>query len=141
MLLQTGRLVALVPQIIPSEIEELITREPLVAHLATCSDSQPHVAPLWYRYTDGVVEILTTGQKLANIRKNPHVALSIQNDENGVPQWMVSLQGTARVIDDEEKTHEANRRLNRKYGIDEDSWTKNVLVRIDVRSTSYRTYS
>jgi nitroimidazol reductase NimA-like FMN-containing flavoprotein (pyridoxamine 5'-phosphate oxidase superfamily) len=114
MLLQVRRLVTLVTQIIPSEIEELITSEPLVAHLATCGDSQPHVAPLWYRYADGVIEILTTGQKLTNIRKNPRVALSIQNDEDGIPQWMVSLRGTARVIDDEEKTREANRYLNRK---------------------------
>jgi nitroimidazol reductase NimA-like FMN-containing flavoprotein (pyridoxamine 5'-phosphate oxidase superfamily) len=136
-----GRLVALVTQIIPSEIEELIASEPVVAHLATCSDNRPHVAPLWYRYTDGVIEILTTGQKLANIRENPRVALSIQNDEDGIPQWMVSLRGTATIIDDEEKRREANHHLNRKYGVDEDSWTKNVLVRVDVSSTAYRTYS
>jgi nitroimidazol reductase NimA-like FMN-containing flavoprotein (pyridoxamine 5'-phosphate oxidase superfamily) len=134
-------MVVLVTQISPSEIEELIADEPIVAHLATCSDNRPHVAPLWYRYTDGVIEILTTGQKLANIRENPRVALSIQNDEDGIPQWMVSLRGTATIIDDEEKRREANRHLNRKYGVDEDSWTENVLVRVNVSSAAYRTYS
>ncbi|QLG29767.1 pyridoxamine 5'-phosphate oxidase family protein (plasmid) [Halorarum halophilum] len=125
---------------LPAKAEELITGEPLVAHLGTCHDGKPHVAPLWYRYEDGVVEIMTTGRKLANVRENPRVALSIQQDEGGMPQWMVTLRGTATVVDDEERSREANRRLNRKYGVDEDSWSENTLVRIDVSSAAYRTY-
>lgn len=125
---------------LPAEVEELITDEPLVAHLGTCHDGKPHVAPLWYRYEDGVVEIMTTGRKLANIRENPRVALSIQQDEDGIPQWMVTLRGTATIVDDEERSLEANRRLNRKYGVDEDSWADNTLVRIDVSSATHRTY-
>lgn len=125
---------------LPAEAEELITGEPLVAHLGTCHGGKPHVAPLWYRYEDGVVEIMTTGRKLANVRENPRVALSIQQDEDGMPQWMVTLRGTATVVDDDERSREANRRLNRKYGVDEDSWSENTLVRIDVSSAAYRTY-
>lgn len=128
-------------QAISAEVEQRITDDSLVAHLATCHDDQPHVAPLWYRYTDGAVEILIAGQKLVNIRNNPRVALSIQKDENGIPLWMVSLRGTATVIDDEKETREANHRLNDKYGVDDDSWSENVLVRIDIGSVTYRTYS
>jgi nitroimidazol reductase NimA-like FMN-containing flavoprotein (pyridoxamine 5'-phosphate oxidase superfamily) len=125
---------------IAPEVERLLTSEPLMAHLATCSDDRPHVAPVWYHYDDGVVEVLTTGQKLQNIRENPRVALSIQKDEDGQAQWMVSLLGTATVVDDEEATREAEVRINSKYGADPDAWSGNVLVRIDVGSASSRTY-
>lgn len=125
---------------VPAEAEALLTSEPLVAHLATSTDDRPHVAPLWYRYDDGVVEIMTTGRKLANIRENPRVALSVQKDENGIPEWRVTLRGTATVVDDEAVSREQNRKLNRKYGIDEDSWEENTLVRIDVGSVNYETF-
>ena len=125
---------------IPAEVEEFLTGDPVVAHLATCRDGRPHVAPLWYRYEDGTLEVLTTGVKLANIRANPRVAVSIEQDEAGVPTWMVSLRGTATVIEDEAEIRAANRRINRKYGVEDDAWSENVLVRIDIGSVSYRTY-
>lgn len=125
---------------IPSEVEELLTGELVVAHLATCVDDRPHSAPLWYRYDDGIVEILTTGVKLANIRKNPHVSISMEHDHEGVPEWMVTLRGTATIVEDEDEIREANTRINRKYGVEDDAWSENVLVRIDVGSVAYRTY-
>ena len=127
-------------QVVPPEVEELLTGDPVVAHLATCSDGRPHSAPLWYRYEDGVVEILTTGRKLANVRENPRVALSMEKDEAGIPEWMVTLRGTATVVEDGDEIREANTRINRKYGVEDDAWSENVLVRIDVGSASYRTY-
>ena len=123
-----------------AEAEELIGDARLMAHLATCRDGRPHVAPVWYDYADGTLEIVTTGRKLANVRQNPRVALSIQDDEEGHPKWMVSIRGRATVVDDEEETRESNRRLNRKYGIEEDAWSGNTLVRIDVTSATHRTY-
>jgi nitroimidazol reductase NimA-like FMN-containing flavoprotein (pyridoxamine 5'-phosphate oxidase superfamily) len=125
---------------VPTEVEELLTGEPTVGHLATSTDGRPHVAPLWYRYEDGTVEIMTTGRKLANLRENPRVALSIQKDEDGIPEWRVTLQGTATVIDDEAVTRERNRKLNRKYGIEEDAWESNTLVRIDVGNANSETF-
>ena len=126
---------------VPPEAERLLTGEPVTAHLATCADGRPHVAPLWFHYADGVVELVTTGRKLANVRENPRVSLSIQKAEGGVPEWTVTLLGTATVVDDEVATREANRRINRRYGVPEDAWEdENTLVRIDVGSASYRTY-
>lgn len=123
-----------------AEAEELIGDARLMAHLATCRDGRPHVAPVWYDYADGTLEIVTTGRKLANVRANPRVAVSIQRDEDGYAQWMVTLFGTATVIEDEEATAAATRRINRKYGADETAWSENVLVRIDVGSASVKTY-
>ncbi|MFW5938705.1 MAG: pyridoxamine 5'-phosphate oxidase family protein [Halanaeroarchaeum sp.] len=125
---------------VPDEVEQLLTSEPLVATLGTCCDGRPHVAPLWYRYEGGVIEIVTAGRKLANIRENPRVALSVERSTNGRPEWTVSVRGTATVIEDEGAFRTANRRINRKYGADEDAWADNTLVRIDVGSASYHTY-
>ena len=125
---------------VPAEAEELLTSEPLMAHLATCSEGRPHVAPVWYDYDDGTVEVLTTGRKLANLRANPRAALSVQKDEHGDTQWMVTLRGTATVVEDETATREATRRINAKYGARADAYDENVLVRIKVGSATHRTY-
>jgi len=126
---------------IPAAVEERLVDAQVPAYLATCVDGEPHVAPLWYRYEDGTVEILTTGQKLANLRRNPNVSLAVEMDDEGMPDWEVTILGTARVIEDEDAAREANRKLNRKYGVDEDSWEgENTLVRIDVGSASWQTW-
>ncbi|MFC4447906.1 pyridoxamine 5'-phosphate oxidase family protein [Halorussus aquaticus] len=125
---------------VPPEAEELLTSEPLMAHFATCVDDRPHVAPVWYHYDDGVFEVLTTGRKLANVRENPRVAVSVQKDEGGQAQWMVTLRGTATVVEDDEETRKAAERINSKYGAAADEYPENVLVRVDVGSASYQTY-
>lgn len=125
---------------IPSEVEKLLTGDPVVAHLATSVNDRPHSAPLWYRYEDGVIEILTTGQKLANIRENPRVSLSMGHDVDGIPEWMVTVRGTATTVEDDDEIQAANTRINRKYGVEEDAWSENVLVRISIGSVAYRTY-
>lgn len=111
-----------------------------MAHLATSVDDRPHVAPVWYRYDDSVIELVTGGQKLANIRENPRVALSIQKDVDGQAQWMVSLLGTATVVVDDEAFRAANRRINEKYDANEDAYEENTLVRISIGTANYQTY-
>jgi nitroimidazol reductase NimA-like FMN-containing flavoprotein (pyridoxamine 5'-phosphate oxidase superfamily) len=153
---------------VPDEVEALISDARTLAHLATCDDGRPHAAPVWYRYEagaegegddgsgreteneneneneGGVVELVTTGRKLANLRSNPRVSLSIAReraDREGSPEWSVTLLGTATVVDDEAASLAASRRINRKYGVDEDAWAgENTLVRVAVGSASYRTY-
>lgn len=127
-------------QPVPEDAEALLTSEPLVAHLGTCHDDAPHVAPLWYNYRNGVVEITTTGRKLANIRQNPRVALSVQKDEDGHPQWGVTVQGVATVVDDDDEGQAVLHRINRKYGADEDAWAENTAVRIDVNTVQHWAY-
>lgn len=125
---------------VPPEVETRLTDEPRVAHLATATDGRPHVAPLWYRYEDGVIEIMTAGKKLENIAENPRVALSVQSDDDGIPNWRVTVRGRATIVEDEEVTREQNRKLNRKYGVDEDAWEGNTLVRVSVGSATYKQY-
>ncbi|UPV74827.1 pyridoxamine 5'-phosphate oxidase family protein [Halorussus limi] len=125
---------------VPAPAEELLTSEPLMAHFATCADGRPHVAPVWYRYDDGVLEVLTGGRKLANVRENPRVAVSVQKDEGGKAQWMVTLRGTAEIVEDEDERRKAAERINPKYGAEADEYPENVLVRVEVGSASYQTY-
>lgn len=126
---------------VPAEIEELLADEPVSAHLATCREGRPHAAAVWYRYADGTVEVVTTGRKLANVRANPRVALSIEKGERGLPEWTVTLRGTATVVDDADASRAAARRINQKYGVDPDAWVEeNTLMRIDVGSASHTVY-
>jgi nitroimidazol reductase NimA-like FMN-containing flavoprotein (pyridoxamine 5'-phosphate oxidase superfamily) len=125
---------------VSAEIESRITGEPRTAYLATSRDDRPHVAPVWYLYEDGVFEIVTTGRKLANVRANPRVALTIEHAEAGDPEWTATFLGTATVVTDGAATREANARINRKYGAPDDAWDDNVLVRIEVATASFRTY-
>ncbi|QLG49356.1 pyridoxamine 5'-phosphate oxidase family protein [Natrinema halophilum] len=125
---------------VPSKAERLLESEPVMAHLGTCVEGRPHVAPVWYRYVDGTVEIVTTGRKLANVRRNPRVSLSVQKDDAGQTRWMVSLLGTATVIEDEVETDAARRRINEKYAAEPDAYADNTLVRIEIGSATYRTY-
>lgn len=125
---------------VPERVEKRVTAEPLTAHLATCRDNRPHVAPVWYLYDDGVVRVVTAGRKLADIRANPYVSLSIEKGERGLPEWTVTLRGTAETVDDREAFKRVNARINRKYGVGDDAWEENTLVRIDIGSASLQTY-
>jgi nitroimidazol reductase NimA-like FMN-containing flavoprotein (pyridoxamine 5'-phosphate oxidase superfamily) len=125
---------------VPDEVESLLQSEPLAGFLATSVDDKPHVAPLWYQYEDGVVELTTKGRKLSNIRSNPRVSLAVQKAEAGIPEWMVTLLGTAEVIDDEAEETRVRREVNEKYGVEPDAYPENTLVKIDVGSASYTIY-
>lgn len=118
------------------QAERLLTSEPMIANLATCHDGRPHVAPLWYNVAEDHLEIATTGRKLANLRANPRVSLSVQKADGGSPIWGVSVQGTASVVEDEDRDRAIVRRINRRYGTDEDAWMENRAVVIDVGSST-----
>lgn len=108
---------------IPSDVEELISDAKLMAHLATSVNGRPHVAPVWYGYDDGVLSILTTGKKLANIQQNPQVSVSIEQNTDGNAEWMATLLGTATVYDETARVNETAWDVFPKYlGSDEDTW-------------------
>jgi nitroimidazol reductase NimA-like FMN-containing flavoprotein (pyridoxamine 5'-phosphate oxidase superfamily) len=100
---------------VPTEVAELIAGEALSAHVATAVEDRPHVAPVWYAYDDGVLSVLTGGRKLANVRQNPRVAVSIEKLREGAPIWMVAMQGTAAVIEDPIQMQAARERIFPKY--------------------------
>ncbi|MFB6147115.1 MAG: pyridoxamine 5'-phosphate oxidase family protein [Halobacteriaceae archaeon] len=122
---------------VPPAFEERLTESLEMAHLATSADDRPHVAPVWYRYEDGTVELVTGGQKLENVRRNPRVALSIERSEDGHGQWHVVLFGRAEVITDEEELWAGRTRLFQRYRgreptLEEDGEPPEALLQIDV---------
>ena len=125
---------------VPDAVVRRLTETPRAAYLATSHDDRPHVAPLWYRYEAGTIELTTTGRKLANLQANPRVALAVQAADAGIPQWTVTVRGTASVVEDPEEAERIQRAVNRKYGVDPDAYADNVPVRIDIGSTSLTEY-
>lgn len=88
---------------VPTPVEDLIRGAPLSAHLATSVDDRPHVAPVWYGYRDGTLYCTTGGKKLANVRRNPRVAVAIERAVDGDVAWTVTMLGRATVSDDPER--------------------------------------
>lgn len=126
---------------IPDEAITLLTGLPRIAHLATSHDNRPHVAPLWYTYHEGTIELTISGRKLQNIRQNPHVSISVQHDEEGIPQWGIVVQGTARIVEDEDASEDIFRRVNERYGVEADAWQdENTAVVVDLGNVQHWTY-
>ncbi len=75
-----------------------------LAHLVTVNpDGSPQVSIVWVGLEDGeiVVGHLGAGRKVANLRRDPRVVLSIETggvNEIGLDYYLV-LHGTARVTD------------------------------------------
>lgn len=108
---------------VPTDEKELFVGKPLVAHLATSVNDRPHVTPVSYYYENGALQIITTGKKVENIRTNPRVALSIQTDDAGHPEWMVLIKGTACVVDSKEAIKQGAMNIYKKYfGENIDEW-------------------
>lgn len=76
-------------------IEEYLGR-PLLADLATVKpDGSPHVAPVWFQYSDGRVQIVaqTSSVKIRNIKHDPRVSISVAIHDR--PYSYVLISGTA----------------------------------------------
>ena len=120
---------------IPEEVVDLIKGKPLIASFATSVDEQPHVAPVWYNYEDGKIQISKKKKKAKNAKKNPKVALSIEKNKNGIPKGMVTFQGTAEIKSDKKVLKRVNRNIYSNYlGEDMDEW--NELYRKQVENPS-----
>lgn len=137
---------------IPAEAEALVADAPVSAHLATSVDDRPHVAPVWYGYREGVLYFLTGGKKLANVRRNPRVAVSIERATDGDVEWNVTLLGRATVSDDPDRMEWAADWIYDNYdsGSDDEQRTDggastadgdgSALVEVEVRSAAWNVY-
>lgn len=78
---------------------------------------------MWYNYAAGKIQFTTAGKKVRNVRRNPRVSVSIQQDDRGHPEWMVLFEGDSRVIDDEEGIKRGTRNVYEHYlGDDISEW-------------------
>ncbi|MDQ4148801.1 MAG: PPOX class F420-dependent oxidoreductase [Actinomycetota bacterium] len=99
-----------------------ILKKPNIAHIATVDpDGTPHVTPVWVDVSDEEDVILVNTaegrKKVRNIRRNPHVALDVVDQEN--PYEMLSLQGEVIEMTAEGADEHINSLAKKYLGQDE----------------------
>jgi len=98
---------------LPSELREFL-EQPRIAVLATVRrDSSPATTACWYELDGGrlLITMYATAHRLPNLRRNPHVAMTIVGDD---PYQHVSLSGTLRELWDDPDL-EVMDRLSMRY--------------------------
>jgi PPOX class probable F420-dependent enzyme len=87
------------PKLTPTEVEQFLTEPGHLLRLGTVdADGMPRVVPIWFAFVDGEVQFTPRAPSvfLANIRRDPRVGLSI--DEDPLPYRKVTVQGRARIV-------------------------------------------
>ena len=81
----------------PSEREDFLAGVHIGVLSVNSDAGAPVSAPVWYRYADGVVEIVTaaTTRKVALLRKNPAASLCVQREE--YPPSYVTVEGEVSI--------------------------------------------
>lgn len=100
---------------LPPEVRKLFERRNF-AHLATVlPDGSPHSVPVWMRVEDGKLVFFTQigSRKARNLERDPHVAISIVDEEN--PYRSAWVRG--RVVDriEGERALEIIDRISQQY--------------------------
>jgi PPOX class probable F420-dependent enzyme len=99
---------------IPDQFSDLFKKKAFAQLATIMSDGSPQVTPVWVEY-DGKHVVINSAKgrtKDKNMRRNPLVALSIQDPDN--PYRHLSLQG--KVVEITEKGADAHiDKLSKKY--------------------------
>lgn len=98
---------------IPNEFSDLFEKKAF-AHLATVmEDGTPQVTPVWVDYDGTHIRVNSAKGRIKdkNMRRNRHVALSIQDPEN--PYRFLALRG--QVVDITDNTDDHINALAKKY--------------------------
>lgn len=127
---------------IPAGFEDLFRRKAF-GHLATLMpDGRPQATPVWVDF-DGKHVLLNTAEgrrKLANLRRDPRVAISIIDPEN--PYRYLEVRGQVAGITHEGADEHIDQLARRYLGKDRYPWRRageqRVLVRIEPEHTTAR---
>lgn len=89
------------PRLTTGEVDAFLDEPGHLLRLATTdADGFPRLVPIWFVRRDDEIFFTPRGPSvfLANIRRDPRVAASI--DEDALPYRKVTVQGTARIVHD-----------------------------------------
>jgi PPOX class probable F420-dependent enzyme len=105
---------------IPEKFRDLLdVDKKAFAHVATLMpDGTPQVTPVWVDY-DGTHVIINSArgrQKDRNLRRNPHVALSIQDPAN--PYRYLEIRGPVTEITEEGADEHIDKMAKKYMGVD-----------------------
>jgi PPOX class probable F420-dependent enzyme len=121
----------------PASHADLLDR-PLFAHLATVRpDGSPQSSVMWFAW-DGERIRMThtkTRQKFANLEREPRVAISIVDPDDGYR--FLEVRGTVEGITDDSADAEFYKSLQKRYGMDYPITDADVRVIITIRPDRY----
>ena len=128
------------------KIDNLL-RQTMIGFLSTLNqDGSPNTMPLWYEW-DGERILMFSGAeapKIRRLRRDPRAALCIAEGIGVMEAW-VSVEGTAEVIDDLQRTRDFACRLAERYYEPDrakqaiESWSKaDGMVLLDLTPTRIR---
>jgi PPOX class probable F420-dependent enzyme len=132
---------AIMPEAIPEKYLDLFQKRAF-ANLATLMpNGQPQVTPVWCDFQEGHVLVNTARdrQKDRNMRRDPHVALSIQDPDN--PYRYLEIRGRVTDVKEGAEAEDHIDRMAKKYmGVEKYPYRspneKRVLYRIEPEHTS-----
>ena len=107
------------PQLTREEADAFLDEPGHLLRLATIdADGFPRLVPIWFIRRDDEILFTPRGPSvfLGNIRRDPRVALSI--DEDPLPYRKVTVQGTARIVHDlgaDDEWRELYRTIAKRY--------------------------
>lgn len=102
-----------------------------IAHLATIGpDGEPQTSPVWFHWDEDLIKVSVyeTSQKMANIRRDPRVSVSIVDPSD--PYRYLEIRGTA-VIHRRDPEMGFLTRMSGKYlGLDHYPWAQEEDVEV-----------
>ncbi len=107
------------PVMTEAERDALLAEPGILMRVATVDpEGRPLVVPIWFIHDEGDIYFTPrrVSEWLAHVRKNPHVALCI--DDQNAPYRKVVVRGVARVVHDlgeDDAWRDLYRRIARRY--------------------------
>jgi PPOX class probable F420-dependent enzyme len=104
------------------EIEQFLV-DNLKVQIATIGpDGTPHLTTLFYVLEDGLLAFWTYGrsQKVVNLRRDPRITCLVEDGEDYFELRGVSIQGKARLVEDEDEIRALGSRVARRMAGDVD---------------------
>jgi PPOX class probable F420-dependent enzyme len=140
------------PPLSAAEREDFLTKPGILCRIATIqADGAPHVTPAWFIYEDGAIFITPRAHSawLANLRRDPRIALTIDAEASPYPK--VTVEGLAEIVHDlgeDDAWRDRYRRLAKRYvpGAAADNYVDTTddqpraLLRIPLTGSKVRTW-
>jgi PPOX class probable F420-dependent enzyme len=122
---------------LPESHRDLLER-PLFAHLATVRpDGSPQSSVMWFDWDGSRLRFTHTKsrQKFANLEREPRVAISILDPDDGYR--FIEVRGTVEKIEDDDAKASFYKSLQHRYGQDYEVTDADVRVVITVEPQTF----
>jgi hypothetical protein len=118
--------------VVPKEREDILTKVSF-GHVATIGpNGEPQVNPVWFEWDGEFIKFsqTTTRQKYRNVRRDPRIAISVQDPDD--PYRYVEIRGRVERIEDDPDKAFINKMAKKYLGLDEYPWSQQGEQRVVV---------